>query len=146
MTIKYAMPIRFFFENTRISLGERRRLKNFIENIFKQEGAVLNSLSIIFCTDDFLLGINNDFLGHNYFTDIVTFNLCDEPGMIEGEIYISADRIRENAKLNKVPVEKELHRVIFHGVLHLCGYKDKSSSQKKLMTSLENRNLKIYFA
>jgi len=146
MTIKYAMPIRFFFENTRISLGERRRLKNFIENIFKQEGAVLNSLAIIFCTDDFLLGINNDFLGHNYFTDIVTFNLCDEPGMIEGEIYISADRIRENAKLNKVPVEKELHRVIFHGVLHLCGYKDKSSSQKKLMTSLENRNLKIYFA
>ena len=100
---------------------------------------------IIFCTDEYLLDINRRFLQHDYYTDIITFNLSGNPKTIEGEIYISVDRINENASSNGVSKKEELHRVIFHGVLHLCGYKDKLQEEKAKMTSAENRHLKMYF-
>jgi rRNA maturation RNase YbeY len=91
------------------------------------------------------LKINNLHLEHNYFTDIITFDLSELPNQIIGEIYISTDRVKENASLIGVTINEELHRVIIHGVLHLCGYKDKTAKQKKDMRLLENKYLQKYF-
>lgn len=140
------MPIQFFFADTTITLPERKRLKLFIERLLKREGKTLVSLTFIFCIDEYLLNINKDFLQHDYYTDIVTFNLADNTDTIEGEIYISVDRIKDNAKINAVSQKQELHRVIFHGVLHLCGYEDLLPAEKQIMTSLEDESLKKYFS
>lgn len=139
------MPIQFFFIDVKITLSERRRLKTFIEQMFRNEGIQINSLVIIFCSDEYLLGVNRRFLNHDYYTDVITFNLADKEELVEGEIYISTERIRENALLNKVALQNELHRIIFHGVLHLCGFKDKKPNEKTLMTIDENKYLKMYF-
>ncbi|WP_301926295.1 rRNA maturation RNase YbeY [Ferruginibacter sp.] len=139
------MGVQFFFIDARIALRERRRLKKFIQHLFASNKRSLNSLSIIFCTDEYLFKINRDFLQHEYYTDIVTFNLSEDPQVIEGEIYISLDRIKENAMTNKVTINNELHRIIFHGILHLCGFKDKATKDKALMTRMENRTLSEYF-
>ncbi len=140
------MPIQFFFPSINITLGNRRKLKEFIDNIFRSEGKNLFSLAIIFCTDEYLLTINKQFLQHDYYTDIITFNLAKPSAYIEGEIYISIERIKENALVNKVSVTNELHRIIFHGVLHLCGFKDKKRSEKATMTTMENKYLDRYFS
>ncbi|MDN3659517.1 rRNA maturation RNase YbeY [Ferruginibacter paludis] len=139
------MGVQFFFIDARIALRERRRLKKFIQHLFASNMRSLNNLSIIFCTDEYLFKINRDFLQHEYYTDIVTFNLSEDPQVIEGEIYISLDRIKENAMTNKVTINNELHRIIFHGVLHLCGFKDKTKKDKALMTRMEDRTLNEYF-
>ncbi len=142
---KLIMPIQFSFSNIKIVLANRKALKLFIERVFKQNNRKLINLAIIFCSDDYLLDINRRFLQHDYYTDIITFNLLDSSKLIEGEIYISVDRVRENALKNGAPVKEELHRVIFHGVLHLCGYKDKEPLEKAQMTAAENKQLKLYF-
>ena len=139
------MSIRFFFTGVKIVLSERKMLKVFIGEMLKIEKRKLISLSIIFCTDEYLLEVNRQYLEHDYYTDIITFNLAEHEEFVEGEIYISTDRIRENALTNRVTVQNELHRVIFHGVLHLCGYKDKSKSAKEIMTRMENQMLYKYF-
>lgn len=138
--------IQFFFTHDSITLKERKKLKAFIEQLIVEKGIKLVSLSIIFCSDDYLLDINKQFLNHDFFTDIITFNLSGSDKLIEGEIYISVDRVKENASKNFVSIKDELHRVIFHGVLHLCGYKDKAVSEKKVMTMMENECLKRYFS
>ena len=138
------MSIQFIFTDNSITLSNRKKLKLFLEKTFKQKGRKLTSLAIIFCTDEYLLDINRRFLQHDYYTDIITFNLAGSTNTIEGEIYISVDRIDENASSNRVSKKEELHRVIFHGVLHLCGYKDKLREEKAKMTSAENRHLKMY--
>jgi rRNA maturation RNase YbeY len=130
--------IKFFFNNASITLGNRLDLKRKLDAIFSNESKPYSSLTIIFCTDKFLLSINNKFLGHDTYTDIITFplNALGEP--ISGEIYISVDRVRENAVKQKCTIKNELHRVLYHGVLHLCGYKDKTPLDKKRMTLKEN--------
>ena len=140
------MPVQFFFNETRISLKNRRALKSFIVKVFIEKKKELTSLNYIFCTDPFLLEINQHFLNHDHYTDIISFDLSGKKESIEGEVYISTDRLKENAKLNKVPVKEELHRLIFHGVLHLCGYNDKSTSDKRKMTKEEDRLLQDYFS
>ena len=139
------MPIQFFFAGVKIVLSERKRLKIFIEGMLKRENRKLISLLIVFCTDKYLLEINRQYLGHDYYTDIVTFNLAEDDDFIEGEVYISIDRIRENALMNLVTTKHELHRVLLHGILHLCGYKDKLKSEKDTMTRMENHMLQKYF-
>ena len=138
------MPIQFFFAGVKIVLSERKRLKIFIETMLKRENRKLISLSIVFCTDKYLLEINRQYLGHDYYTDIVTFNLAEDSEFIEGEIYISVDRIKENALINLGTTKHELHRVLLHGILHLCGYKDKLKSEKDTMTLMENQMLQKY--
>lgn len=128
-----------------ITLKERLRLKNYITSVFKNESKSLNSLSIVFCSDKYLLKINKEFLKHNYYTDIITFDLSTTNHLIDGEIYISIERVKENAKTFNSTIKTELHRVIFHGVLHLCGYQDKSQSQKITMRQKEDQALKKYF-
>ncbi len=139
------MSIQFIFTDTVIQLSERKRLKLFIEKVFKKKKRTLTNLSIIFCTDEYLLDINKRFLQHDYYTDIITFNLSDDPSIIDGEIYVSVDRIKENAINQQVFLKEELHRVIFHGVLHLCGYKDKNSADKNEMIFMENETLNKFF-
>jgi rRNA maturation RNase YbeY len=127
-----------------VSLKERTRLKQFIIKLFRQEKKPLASLSYIFCSDQYLLDINRQFLQHDFYTDIITFPLSDAGQPINGEIYISVDRVRDNAREFGSSVRKELHRVIFHGALHLCGYKDKGPRDEKLMRKMEDKYLKLY--
>ena len=105
----------------------------------------MGGLNYIFCSDKELLRINQEFLGHDFYTDIVTFELSETPGKIQGEIYISIDRVKENAKKLGVSFKSELHRVIFHGALHLCGYGDKTKSEKEEMRETEDYYLELYF-
>ena len=139
------MPVRFFYLTDNFSLSKRTSLKLFIESIFEVEGQPVESLNIIFCTDDYLLGVNQRFLNHDFYTDIVTFNLAASKQPVIGEVYISIDRVRDNAAKLGLSFKSEIHRVIFHGVLQLCGYLDKSNSQIKLMREMENRYLSCYF-
>ena len=143
MPQKIYSKVQFNFLVDSFSLRDRTRLKAFIETIFKKEGYSLESLTYIFCSDKYLRSINKTFLSHNYDTDIITFNLS-ESNKIVGEIYISLDRIRDNAAFYGKTLKEELHRVIFHGVFHLCGYKDKSSSEQKEMRAKEDRAIKDY--
>lgn len=138
------MPIAFFFLDTRISLTERKRLKVFIAGLFRSKKKTVDSLIYIFCTDEHLLEINKNFLKHDYYTDIISFDLSEKGGPVQGEIYISVDRVRENALTLGVSLKQELHRVIFHGALHLCGYKDKAAKDKAEMSNQEDINIKKY--
>lgn len=139
------MTIQFFFLQRQITLTQRIALKHFIKRIFKTEGRRVKNLNYIFCSDEYLLQINKNHLKHNFYTDIITFNLSQTPAEMIGEIYISIDRVKDNATQLDVTIKEELHRVIFHGVLHLCGYKDKSPKHKKEMRAAEDRYLKLYF-
>ena len=130
--------IKFFFNNASISIENRSVLKNKINGIFLKEKKKYSNISFIFCSDKYLLSINNKFLGHNTYTDIITFPLNGVGEAISGDIYISVDRIRENAANEGCTIKNELYRVLFHGVLHLCGYKDKTIKDKKTMTAKEN--------
>jgi probable rRNA maturation factor len=128
----------------KVSLEERTRLKQFIIDLFKKEKKKVTELQYVFCSDQHLLKINQQFLQHDFYTDIITFPLSDPGQPISGEIYISVDRVRENAAEFGNSLKKELHRVIFHGVLHLCGYKDKSPRDEKLMRKMEDKYLALY--
>ena len=136
--------IRFFYQAPGVNLRERTRLKSFIQNIFKREGRKLEGLNYIFCSDKELLKINQQYLKHNDYTDIITFDLSEDPRAILGEIYISIDRIRDNAKRQGNPIRSELHRVIFHGVLHLCGYKDKTRKEIQEIRKMEDHYLSLF--
>ena len=127
-----------------ISLKERARLKQFIISLFRREKKPLAELNYIFCSDQRLLEINRQFLQHDFYTDIITFPLSDPGQPISGEIYISVDRVRDNAAAFGSSITKELHRVIFHGALHLCGYKDKSPREEKIMRKMEDHYLALY--
>jgi len=124
-------------------LRRRSELKRQIEGIFRKEGKKLGSLNYIFCSDKELLKINQKFLNHDYYTDIITFDLSEKSYII-GEVYISADRVRENAKRQDTTIISELRRVIFHGALHLCGYKDKTERDKRMMRDKEEQYLKFW--
>lgn len=139
------MTIKFFFNETSIKLSERTRLRHFIGSLFSREGKLLFSLDYIFCSDKYLLSINRKFLNHDNYTDVITFSLSDPSDPIVGEIYISAERVKENSMKLGVAFKEELHRVIFHGALHLCGYLDKTKSEKNRMTLLEDKYLNMYF-
>jgi rRNA maturation RNase YbeY len=118
----------------------------FLTELASSEKTQLDRLDIIFCSDDYLLNINKSFLNHDYFTDIITFDLTPpKTSAIIGEIYISVDRIISNAQDFNTSIKEECHRVIFHGLLHLCGYKDKKKEEKSRMTKKENEYLSKYF-
>ena len=136
--------ISFHFNNVSIELKNRQLLKRFITDLFKQENTHFSKLDYIFCTDSFLLGLNKVYLQHDYFTDIITFNLADTHTPVIGELYISTDRVRENAKILGLAFREELLRVMFHGALHLCGYVDKRLVEKDQMTFKENFYLELY--
>ena len=139
-----SMTISFNKADKNATLGNRLALKAFIEKALKKEGITIESLQYIFCSDKFLLDINKSYLKHDYYTDIISFDLSEIKGKLIGEVYISIDRVKDNAKTHKTLLNEELLRVIFHGALHFCGYKDKKPADAKEMRAQENKWLKSY--
>lgn len=137
--------VQFFYPEVSFVFRNRNKLKSFLVRLIRSEGFNLKQLNVIFCTDKALLQMNRTFLKHDYFTDIITFPLSAKNQPIEAELYISVDRIKENAHANKETFTRELHRVIFHGCLHLSGYNDKSSQQIKRIRERETHYLRLYF-
>ena len=136
MTSSTKSKVCFFFK-TPVSLRDRTKLKKFIQAAFRKEKKKLKSLNFIFCLDRDLLEINRQYLKHDFYTDTITFELSEKGNPIEGEVYISVERVEENSKVLKETMHRELHRVIFHGVLHLCGYNDKNPKEKLEMRKKE---------
>jgi rRNA maturation RNase YbeY len=134
----------FFFPFGDIFLKNRTSLKKFIEGIFKIERKYLKKLNYVFCSDRDLLRLNKKYLSHDFYTDILTFDLSEDI-QTQADIYISVDRVKENSQKRKTTFIQELHRVIFHGALHLCGYGDKSIKEISLMRKREDYYLSIYF-
>jgi len=135
------MPIHFANNEITFNLKNKTKLKGWIKTVIEKEKLVLGELSYVFCDDESLLKMNQQFLDHNTYTDIITFDYR-EAKIVNGEIYISVERVRDNAATYKTTFEDELHRVMIHGVLHICGYKDKTKAAKELMRKMEDVSLK----
>jgi rRNA maturation RNase YbeY len=138
------MSISFNQADSKVTLANRVALKSFIDKRVKKEGFSIETLTYVFCSDKYLLKMNKDFLSHNYYTDIISFDLSETPGNLIGEVYISVDRVKDNAKTHGTSLKEELHRVIFHGALHFCGYKDKKPTDTKKMRQMEDLWLAAY--
>lgn len=141
------MPARFYEQEVKSKLKDKRALSAYLDNLANKyiKGLEKAQFTYIFCSDSYLLNINREFLNHDTLTDIVTFDMTDAPNMLTGEIYISIERVAENAEKFGVTYINELHRVIFHGALHLCGFKDKKKEDKELMRKKEDESLAAYF-
>lgn len=137
------MPIRFFYEETDFKIKHPRKTVKWILESMIREGSSPKNLNYIFCSDQFLLNLNQKFLSHNTLTDIITFDYSEKSG-ISGEIYISIERVKENAKKFNSTVEEEILRVMIHGVLHLLGYKDKRPKEIATMRKKEEAYLSLW--
>jgi probable rRNA maturation factor len=129
--------INLFFEDVEVPNLQAPLLIDWLSVVCAEEGKVLDEVNLIFCSDEYLLKMNVEYLQHDYYTDIISFDYC-EANRILGDLFISKDRVLDNADQNNVTFDLELQRVIVHGVLHLCGYKDKSEEEEKLMRSKED--------
>ncbi len=136
--------ISFFVEDISFKIGEKQKLKNWIKEICVLNQKKVGEINYIFCSDEYLLNVNKEYLAHDFYTDIITFDQSDNFALIEGEIYISIDRIKENAAHLGVAFDEELRRVIIHGILHLVGYGDKTKEQSEIMRAMENESLIKY--
>lgn len=136
--------IRFHFLTAPFYFPHRSQLKRFIEQSLSKEGKDIEAINYIFCDDDYLLSLNKQYLNHNTLTDIITFELSPKGQPLLSDIFISVQRVRENASVHGQHFSSELLRVIFHGALHLCGYKDKKSSDATLMRAMEDNWLARY--
>ncbi len=136
--------INFNIEIEKFRITERRKKKRWLNDLISQENFNLLELNYIFLNDDALLKINKEYLNHDTYTDIITFDNSEEKKSIEGDIFISVDRIRENALMFRVSFETEMIRVMAHGLLHLCGYLDKKKKDIKNMREKENYYLEQY--
>ncbi|TPE45551.1 rRNA maturation RNase YbeY [Pontibacter mangrovi] len=136
-------PIEFFSEDIDFELNNPAQVSEWIAEVIERHGQELSGLTYIFCSDDYLHQINVDYLDHDTLTDIITFNNADFDGIIEGDIFISVDRVRDNAQDHGTDFEDELHRVIIHGVLHLLGFNDKTEEEETLMHKEEDSSLSL---
>ena len=119
-----------------------KKFNSFITPLLISENKTEGDIVLIFCSDQYLLEINKKHLNHDYYTDIITFDYCVEK-IVSGDLYISIDRVKENSKIFNESFINELNRVVIHGVLHLCGYNDKTEADQKIMRNLENKYLAI---
>lgn len=131
----------FFSENIAFELSESQKITSWLEKVIAKEGFEIHNLNYIFCDDKYLHQINLEYLSHDTYTDIITFDNSEEDKMIESDIFISIERVRENAVKFKTSFENELYRVLVHGVLHLLGYPDKSPEEAKIMRQKEQKAL-----
>lgn len=127
----------FFFEDIEAFEFHENNLLDRVKYLINNEIKELGDVSVIFCSDDYLLDVNKQYLNHNYYTDIITFDYVEDK-VISGDLFISVDRVKENAVEYATSVIRELYRVVFHGVLHLVGYNDKSDEEQAIMTEKEN--------
>ena len=137
--------IEFFAENLEIDFEKLKQVEPVIRTILSDYEYKLNYVNVVLLSDEELLAINNEFLNHDYYTDIITFNYATEPKSIESELYISMDRVKENAESQRVDQYNELFRIIIHGTLHLVGYEDNTHELKEKMSFMENKYLKACF-
>jgi len=137
------MAISFQNQSVEFKLSDKLKIKSWIKTIVELEKKKLGQVNFVFTSDEELLKTNIEFLKHNTYTDIITFDYC-EGKLVNGDIIISVERVTENAKKFKVDFETEIKRVIIHGVLHLCGYKDKSTKDAEVMKGKENWALKKF--
>ncbi|MBL7838938.1 MAG: rRNA maturation RNase YbeY [Cyclobacteriaceae bacterium] len=135
--------ISYFSQKPRFKLKNPVKTSTWIRKVIKKEGKSLRSLNYVFCTDEYLREMNIQFLKHRTYTDIITFNYNPSKTEIEGEIYISVDRVRENAETFQTDFPTELNRVIIHGVLHLLGFNDKTKAEKTAMREKEDACLSL---
>lgn len=136
------MAVSFNFDNS-FNLKDRLKIKRWIKQVVENAGFRLGSVSYIFCSDEKILEVNKQYLNHDFYTDIITFDYV-EKDIINGDIFISTDRVRENAQEFNVAFEEELHRVIIHGILHLLGQQDHSTKEEKQMRKKENEALLLF--
>ncbi|HTE34220.1 MAG TPA: rRNA maturation RNase YbeY [Chryseolinea sp.] len=138
------MPaIHFFNEGIRYKIPHPRKTASWIRHAISSEGFKLHELNFVFCSDPYLRSMNVSYLRHQTYTDIITFDTSQEPGLLEGDIFISIHRVRENAAIFEALFDTELHRVIIHGVLHLMGYSDKTPRKKAIMRKKEDAYLSL---
>jgi probable rRNA maturation factor len=139
------LKIGFHYDTVKLKLRDSNAVKKTMARIISDAGLKAGIIEVIFTSDRKVYEINSEFLGHDYYTDIITFNYI-EGKTINGEIYISAERVRENAETYRTLLKTEIRRVIFHGVLHLCGYDDRTKEQKKKMSEMEEMYLALSYA
>ena len=137
------MKIRIFYDNVDFRIKGWRKIKKLIEKVISKEDKISGDLNFILTNDSILKKINNEFLKHNYNTDVISFNYYDQNNLT-GEIYISIETVKRNAKNYKVSYRNEMIRVIIHGVLHICGYEDRNDSEKGEMRKKEEFWLKVH--
>jgi rRNA maturation RNase YbeY len=137
--------INFFVEDIKFTLTKKKELRHWITSTIEHNLKNLQLINYIFTSDSYLLSINEEYLKHNTLTDIITFNQSTDQNLIEADIFISIERIKENSKKLNIPFKEELHRVMIHGVLHLLGFNDKSDPEKKEMRKKENHYLALRF-
>ena len=125
------------------SFVSKKQLKQFVKDLVSEEGKTLKDLSLVFTDDDYLLEVNKQYLNHDYFTDVITFDYSSFPE-VSGDVMISLDRVKDNSLSLNLSFDQEFYRVVFHGVLHLCGYKDKSKEDALLMREKEDYYLKLF--
>ena len=135
--------IEFLSEDVSFTLQDEASTSNWLNTVATKEGKNILSLTYIFCSDKYLLSINKEYLNHNYYTDIITFDNSISGQGILGDIFISIDRVKENASEFNEPLQRELNRVIVHGLLHLCGYKDKTESEQNVMRQREDAYISL---
>lgn len=136
------MPaISFFTESVTYNLPQKLKVKKWLKAAIEKEGFQLRELNFIFCSDEYLLGINQQYLNHDTYTDIITFDNSDVEKQIVSDIFISIERVKENAKTFKTNDFDEVCRIMIHGTLHLLGYKDKGKAAKIIMTQKEDEYL-----
>jgi len=136
-------PIYFFSEEVKYTVKNKIQIRNWIKDTIAAEGYTLGELNFILCSDEYLLAMNQQFLKHDTYTDVITFDNSEEQNKIVGDIFISIERIQENSAHFKGTVQHELCRVMVHGTLHLLGYKDKGKAAKMLMTEKEDHYLSL---
>jgi len=134
------MAVTFTSQDIQFALKNKRAIKEWVKNIIESEKKIPGQLNYVFVNDEALLKLNLDYLDHNTYTDIITFDYCEDK-KINGDLFISIDRVKENAKKFNVSFEDELHRVMIHGVLHLCGYNDKNIKDANLIRKKESASL-----
>ncbi|MEJ7912192.1 MAG: rRNA maturation RNase YbeY [Chitinophagaceae bacterium] len=144
-TMSVANTIQFHYLSAPFPFVNRRKLKFFFAQLLTEEEQTAEAINIIFCTDAYLLKMNQDYLKHNTYTDVITFQLSNKGVPLIADIYISVDRVKANAVTYQTSFNQELHRVMFHGLLHLCGYTDKTISTAKLIKDKEDFYLRQYF-
>lgn len=132
------MAINFFIQEVKYNIRNKTILKKWLKEAIVSHHYILNELNIILCSDTYLHEMNVKYLNHDTLTDVITFDNSEMPQHVEGDIFISIDRVRDNAQSLNVLIEAELHRVIVHGTLHLLGFKDKTVQEKEMMRKMED--------
>lgn len=130
--------IQFFNEDVVFKMQQVRKTRAWLKHVIETEEFVLNQLNYVFCSDEYLLNINRQYLNHDFYTDIITFDNSEGEGEVEGDIFISIDRVKENAQELHKSFEEELRRVLVHGILHLVGYDDIEDEQELQMRNKED--------